>query len=271
MSTEADHLAPLSDDHLRLALRGLGLPAQDARVADLCCGLGSASRLLAREFGAVCTGVDMSDVLLRAARERALAENLSERVEFVHGDARHVILPSGSFDLVLALGGALTYMGRGEGLERIRLLLKPGGRLLISDLVYLDSPVPEEIARRLAEEIPGDPVAPFPLGPAVRAVFEEGVYLFETEEAYRVLLRLHGFDPAFTFNVPESAWNGYYRRAVLSTEADSPTAIRVPVGTDELAAFYCWGGRWGLAYMVAGATLSGATLSGAEAGEDGIV
>jgi|GEM_PF-577213 len=255
-----DHLAPLSNDLLRLAFRGLCLPADGARVADLCCGMGNASRLLATEFGAVCTGVDSSEVLLRAARERALAEDLQQKVEFLSGDARHVDLPSSSFDLVLAMGGALTYMGRSEGLERIRLLLKPGGALLFSDLVYLDAPAPPEVVERLSEEIPSDPVKPLSLEPAVRAVFEEGVFSFETEDSYRALLALHGYEPVFAFQVPESAWNAYYRRAVLSTREEStpfPTSVRIPVGTDELAAYYCWGGRWGLAYLVGGARLSG--------------
>jgi SAM-dependent methyltransferase len=226
------------------------------RVADLCCGLGAASRLLASEFGAICTGVDTSDVLLRAARERALADHLEERLEYVSGDARHVELPSHSFDLVLALGGALTYMGRSDGLERIRLLLKPGGALLLSDLIYLGSPVPEEIAQRLSDEIPADPIAPLHLEPAVRAVYEEGVFTFETEESYRALLAFHGYDPLFTFHVPESAWNAYYRRAVLSASDGSVSSPRIPVGADELAAYYCWGGRWGLAYLVVGVCLS---------------
>jgi SAM-dependent methyltransferase len=226
------------------------------RVADLCCGIGSAGRLLATEFDAICTGVDTSEVLLRVARERALADHLSEKLEYISGDARHVGLPSHSFDLVLALGGALTYMGRSEGLERIRILLKPEGALLLSDLIYLGSPVPDEIAGRLAEEIPADPVASLRLEPAVRAVYEEGVFSFETEESYRAILAFHGYDPLFAFHVPESAWNGYYRRAVLSASDAAGTLPRIPVGTDELAAYYCWGGRWGLAYLVAGARVS---------------
>lgn len=263
MENNEEHLAPLTDDLLRLAIDGLRLPERTEgrlRVADLCCGIGAASRLLATEYKAICTGIDTSEALLRAARERALAEHLEESLEYLSGDARHVELPSHSFDLVLALGGALTYMGRSDGLERIRFLLKPGGALLLSDLIYLDSSVPEEIERRLAEEIPADPIAPLTLQPAVRAVYEEGVFSFESEESYRALLNFHGYDCAFAFHVPESAWNGYYRRAVLSAgdlSAGDPSALpRIPVGTDELAAYYCWGGRWGLAYLVAGARLS---------------
>ncbi len=126
MTSVPEFLAPLTGDLLRLAVRGLALPNRP-RVLDLCCGTGAASIFLATEFDGVCTGIDLSETLLRVARERALALDLQDRVEFLSGDARHLELSNGTFDLVLALGGALTYIGRHEGLERIRQLLRPGG------------------------------------------------------------------------------------------------------------------------------------------------
>jgi ubiquinone/menaquinone biosynthesis C-methylase UbiE len=251
MFENEDHLAPLTNELLRLAYRGLDLP-ETPRVADLCCGIGSASRFFASTFGAVCTGVDQNESLLRIARERALAEGMQDRVEFVQADARHVQLQSHGFDLVLAMGGALTYMGRAEGLERIRFLLKPGGAILLSDLVYLDSQVPEEVVTVIEEEAPGNEIRSLPLETAVRAVFEEGVFRFENEESYRALLDMQGYDVRFAFPVPESAWNAYYRRAAASR--DPATGLRIPVGADELASIYCWGGRWGLGYLLCGAT-----------------
>jgi len=262
------HLAPLTDEILRLALRGLDLP-EAPRVLDLCCGSGGASFLAAEELGARCTGVDLDEGLLRVAREHALAAGLDERMEFLCADARHVQLSNGTFDLVLALGGALTYIGRPEGLERIRQLLKPSGALLLSDLIYLDSPAPERIARVLASSAPGSPLGRLEISPAVRAVFEEGLYRYENERSYHELLTVCGFDPLFAFPVPESAWNSYYDFAARGLETEiaggsperepaaspkeAPPVLRIPVEIAELAAFYCWGGRWALGYLVCGA------------------
>jgi SAM-dependent methyltransferase len=246
-----EYLAPLTGDLLRLAVRGLALPARP-RVLDLCCGHGSASRLLATEFEAVCTGVDLSESLLRIARERALDAGLQDRLEFLCADARHLEFPNGSFDLVLGLGGTLSYIGRPEGLERIRQLLKPGGSLLLSDLVYLESPAPEAVVRVLRESLPGDPVRGLQLEPAVRGVFEEGIYRFENERSYRELLLSMGYEVRFAFLVPESGWDAYYgaiAEGIESLEGE----VRIPVGPEELASYYCWGGRWGLGYLVCGA------------------
>lgn len=259
MSDREDHLAPLTDALLRLSVRGLALP-ESPRVLDLCCGTGVASRLMAREFGAVCTGVDNSEVLLRLARERALASGLSERMEFVQADARHVELPNGTFDLVLGLGGTLTYIDRPAGLERIRQLLKPGGALLFSDLIYLDSPPPDEVVRVLEEKAPESAPRALTLEPAVRAVLEEGIHRFETEHSYRALLDAYGYEVLFAFPAPESAWNAYYGLCAANM-LDPTMEPRIPVEADELASYYSWGGRWGVAYLVCGARVREAGAS----------
>jgi ubiquinone/menaquinone biosynthesis C-methylase UbiE len=251
-AAEPDFLAPFGADLLRLCARGLAL-RENPEVLDLCSGNGTASILLAREFGARCTGVDLSEGLLRSARETALAGGLEGRVEFLKRDARHLDFPIQSFDLVLALGGALTYAGRPETLERIGQLLRPGGSLLMSDLVYLNGSAPEPVRRRLAASNPPLPPAELPLEPSVRAVYEEGVWRFESEESYMALLETMGFSVSFSFLAPESAWNRYYAAAA---EAGEAAPERHPVGTEELAAFYAWGGRWGMGYLICGATRS---------------
>ncbi len=251
MTGTPEFLAPLTGDLLRLAVRGLAPPARP-RVLDLCCGTGAASLVLAAEFDGVCTGVDLSESMLRTGRERALSLGLQDRIEFRRGDARHLDLPNGTFDLALALGGALTYIGRPEGLERIRQLVKPGGSLLLSDLVYLDSPAPESVVRVLADRMPEDPVRSLAIEPAVRAVYEEGIYRFECERSYRELLGSFGYDVVFTFPAPESAWDAYYGPVAAGLESPEE-GLGIPVGPKELASYYSWGGRWGIAYLICGA------------------
>lgn len=256
MDPEVGHLAPMSDEILALSLRGLDLPARP-RALDLCCGNGRATLRIARELGARVTAVDLIEDLFRGARERASAEGLA--VEFVAGDAREIRVEPDSVDLALALGGALTYLGRGETLARLRTVLRPGASLLISDLVYLDSPAPEEVRRALGEADPPRTVRPLDVHPEVRKTFEEGGVRNESEEGYRALLREHGYETLFSFCVAESAWNDYYRRAAEGRFAfqapdappDAPPVS--PVLVEEIAAWYSLGGRWAMAYLVCGA------------------
>ncbi|MGH2799444.1 MAG: SAM-dependent methyltransferase, partial [Thermoleophilaceae bacterium] len=69
----------------RLAhLAGLG---PGARVLDVASGCGRTARLLATEFGAEVTGVELSPQAVAAAQEDARAAGLEGRLRFVQGDA----------------------------------------------------------------------------------------------------------------------------------------------------------------------------------------
>jgi ubiquinone/menaquinone biosynthesis C-methylase UbiE len=56
--------------------------------------------LLLNRSGAVVTGVDASDEMLKVARERAAAEDAP--VRFLRGDAHALAFPSQSFDMVVS-------------------------------------------------------------------------------------------------------------------------------------------------------------------------
>jgi SAM-dependent methyltransferase len=125
----ADH--GLRDPRIRDAWRRLmltHLPPAPAAVADLGCGTGSLSVLLAAEGYAV-TGLDFAPSMIRAARAKARAAGVTAR--FVLSDAATPTLPPGSFDVVLArhVLWAMTDIGRTLA-AWLRLLL-PGGTLVL--------------------------------------------------------------------------------------------------------------------------------------------
>ena len=96
----ADH--GLRDPRVREAWRRLllaHLPQAPAAIADIGCGTGSLSVLLAAEGYAV-TGLDFAPAMVRAARAKARAADVSAR--FVLSDAAAPTLPPASFDVVLA-------------------------------------------------------------------------------------------------------------------------------------------------------------------------
>jgi arsenite methyltransferase len=120
-----------------LGLRG------DEHVLDIGCGRGAVLISAARRLpGGRATGVDIWRLRdqtgnTRAAAERnAMAEGVSERVEFVHADARDLPLPPESFDVVLS---NLTFSNIRGGDQRARALreavrvLRPGGRMRVID------------------------------------------------------------------------------------------------------------------------------------------
>jgi cyclopropane fatty-acyl-phospholipid synthase-like methyltransferase len=237
--------------------------SKDDQVLDLLTGSGAGALLLAQEYGCRVTGVDSKAADLRTAREMARDLGLAELVHFREMDPQRLELPSAMFDVVLALGGALTALGRRQTLERILVHLAPGGRVLFSDMVYLDSPPPGPVfeAMRQMPDPDGHPVQvrsnqPEPL---VRIVFEQGTYHFETEADFRQLLEAMGYTIEFSVLSPESEWGQYFERAAEGAGSlDSPwndPALRRSVA-EEAGAFYAYGGRQAVGYLLLAARRS---------------
>jgi SAM-dependent methyltransferase len=109
---------------------GSGAP----RLLDLCCGFGRMTLELAAR-GFACTGVDITQSYLAAAREDAAAENLE--IEFVQADMRDFVRP-GCFDTVVNLYISFGYFADPRDDKRVLKnayeSLKDGGTLIIETL-----------------------------------------------------------------------------------------------------------------------------------------
>jgi SAM-dependent methyltransferase len=124
----ADH--GLRDPGVRAAWRSLLVslvPAPPARVADLGCGTGTLSLLLADEGHAV-HGVDFSPAMV--TRARAKAEGRRD-VRFVVGDAAAPALDRAAYDVVLCRHVLWALPDPAAALRRWVDLLAPGGRLVL--------------------------------------------------------------------------------------------------------------------------------------------
>lgn len=105
-------------------------PRPGSAVEDLGCGRGRHAIPLARKGYAV-TGVDLSEKMLRIARERARKEGTS--VEWVREDMRTFCRPR-TFDLCLSLFTSFGFFGDDENrkvLSNMAQSLKKGGMLLL--------------------------------------------------------------------------------------------------------------------------------------------
>ena len=99
------------------------------RVLDVGCGTGE-HVLMCADLGLDATGVDLAQVALRVAEEKARARGLTAR--FIHQDARHLSGLGESFDTVLDCGlfhlPVFTEEDRDSYVASLRSVLRPGGR-----------------------------------------------------------------------------------------------------------------------------------------------
>jgi ArsR family transcriptional regulator len=109
-----------------------GFAGQD--VADLGAGEGTLTMLLAR-FARSVVAVDQSKAMLREVREKAQRAGWGDRVRVTEGDFEDLPLKAGSVDAVF-LSQALHHAAQpGHAVSAAARLLRPGGKLVILDLV----------------------------------------------------------------------------------------------------------------------------------------
>lgn len=112
----------------------LGLDA-NSRVLDLAAGPGTSALHLARVFGGRVVGVDYSATSVAQARAAAELDGLSDRVQFVEGDAEQLAdVTDASFDAVVCECAYCTFPNKHAAAMEIARVLTPGGRFGLSDL-----------------------------------------------------------------------------------------------------------------------------------------
>lgn len=119
----------------------------DERVLDMGCGRGMVLLAAARHVPrGTAVGVDIWDTAdqsgneITATRRNADVEGLAERVEVQTADIRKLPFPDASFDVVLSslvLHNIHSAADRQQALAEAVRVLRPGGRLMIADILHM--------------------------------------------------------------------------------------------------------------------------------------
>lgn len=137
-------------------LRALGccrdLPPAPA-VLDIGCGPGRQTLALAGALPGPITAVDVFPEYLDELTARAAAAGLSDRITASRADMNDLPFPPASFDLLWSEGAAYI-MGVENALRSWKPLLKPGGCLVFSELLWLRPDPPMEVGAFFKQEYP---------------------------------------------------------------------------------------------------------------------
>jgi SAM-dependent methyltransferase len=203
MNDPVDDLALLIDLHIEAERQGPGGAAQTRRaielsglsgrrglkIADVGCGTGASTLVLAAELDAQVVAVDLLPAFLDVVKSRAVQAGLGGRISTVHAAMDALPFAPGSLDAIWS-EGAIYNMGFENGVRQWRGFLKDGGILAVSELTWLTDRRPAELQAHW-----------------VAQYAEVG-----TASSKLAVLEGNGYAPLGYFVLPEHCWlDAYYR------------------------------------------------------------
>jgi len=173
---------------LAVALSGLKGKA-NLVIADIGCGTGASTLVLARELDARVTAVDLLPEFLSRLEDAAARAGLAERITAHAASMEALPFADRAYDAIWS-EGAIYNMGFAAGVAAWRRHLKPGGVLAVSELTWLTDHRAEELQAHWESEYPE----------------------VDTASAKMAVLERLGFSPIGYFPLPEHCWlDNYYR------------------------------------------------------------
>ncbi len=163
----------------------------DDMVLDLACGSGASAMAIARAFHCRVVGVDLGAQSIAEAASTARNSRDGKRVVgFLRGDGEQLPLVGESFDAVLSECSMSLFPDKKRGVAEVSRLLRPGGRLGVSDVTVEPGTLPEELNGILGQILC---VADAPPVEGYRKLFNaDGLSLIHEQDSSDSILKLLG-------------------------------------------------------------------------------
>jgi demethylmenaquinone methyltransferase/2-methoxy-6-polyprenyl-1,4-benzoquinol methylase len=169
-------------------------PRPNQQLLDVAGGTGDvAFRFLKRATGSVATVLDMTESMLISGRQRAEADDLASRLDWIVGDAMALPFADNSFDVYTISFGIRNVTRIQDALSEAYRVLRPGGRLMVLEF----SQIPNDLAQWAYDQYSFN-VIPL-MGQIVAGDRDSYQYLVESirkfpdQEKFAAMIRQAGF------------------------------------------------------------------------------
>ena len=169
----------------------------DSRIADIGCGTGGQTRVLAQHSPGTITGIDLFPRFVELFDSKAKEEKLQHKLKGIVASMDDLPFEKEALDLIWS-EGAIYNIGFERGLKEWRAFLKTGGCIAVSEASWFTDERPKEIEAFWMDAYPGIDTIPNKLAQMQKA----------------------GYVPLASFILPENCWaEHFYAPQVAAQEA----------------------------------------------------
>lgn len=91
------------------------------------------------------TGIDISEGMLDIGRKKIEKAGLQQKIELLNGDSEAILFDDNTFDAVTVAFGVRNFENLEKGLDEIKRVLKPGGKLIVLEFTKPSLPVIKQV------------------------------------------------------------------------------------------------------------------------------
>lgn len=194
--SQLERQGPGSPEVTIKALGFTGKLNEGSQIADIGCGTGGQTMVLAQNTPGQVTGIDLFPLFIDLFNKNAAALGLDHRVKGITGSMEALPFRDEQLDLIWS-EGAIYNIGFERGLREWRRFLKKGGYIAVSEASWFTATRPAEIEKFWLECYPGIGTVP--------------AKMQQMQEA--------GYAPVAAFNLPENCWTeNFYDHQVRAQE-----------------------------------------------------
>jgi SAM-dependent methyltransferase len=186
---------PGSPDITLKALSFIDIIQNEARIADIGCGTGGQTMVLAEHIAGNITGIDLFPTFIDLFNTNATIRNLQDRVKGIVCSMDNLTFQNEELDLIWS-EGAIYNIGFERGLNEWNKYLKTGGYIAVSEASWFTEKRPAEIERFWNDAYP-----------------EIDTISNKVEKMQKA-----GYIPVATFILPESCWIEHFYAPQVSSQ-----------------------------------------------------
>lgn len=170
---------------------------EDSRIADIGCGSGGQTMVLAQNAPGQVTGIDLFPTFIDLFNSNAYKLNLQDRVKGVVGSMDNLPFRNEELDLIWS-EGAIYNIGFERGLNEWREFLKTGGYIAVSEASWFTEERPTEIEEFWQDAYPG----------------------IDTVSNKLAQMQKAGYVPVASFILPENCWTEHFYAPQVSAQEE---------------------------------------------------